>query len=69
VEAALKAVGEEETRSLRLYAAGNITECIWETIWREWQDRRTTLRSSLESLQYQSETHITNVDTALAIIA
>ena len=69
LEAALKAVDEEEARSLRLYAAGKITERIWENIWREWQDRRTILRSSLESLQYQSETHITNLDTALAIIA
>lgn len=69
LEAALKAVDEEEARALRLYAAGKITERIWENIWREWQDRRNTLRSSLESLQYQSETHITNLDTALAIIA
>lgn len=69
LEAALKAIDEEEARSLRLYAAGKITEAIWDSVWREWQDRRNTIRASLEALQHQSETHITNLDTALAIIA
>ena len=69
LEAALKAIDEEENRSVRLYAAGKITEAVWDSIWHEWQDRRNTLRVSLDALQHETETHIDNLDTALAIIA
>ena len=68
LQAALKAVDEEEARTARLYAAGKITESIWDSLWLEWQDRRNQIRSRLESLQHQHETHITNLDAALEMI-
>ena len=40
LEAALKAVDEEEARTARLYASGKITDHIWNNLWEEWQDRR-----------------------------
>ena len=45
---ALKAVDEEEARVVRLFAARKITEEIWDNLWREWQDRRQQLSSTLE---------------------
>ena len=38
-------------------------------MWCEWQDRRNQIRGTIESLQEKHETHITNLDAALAIIA
>ncbi len=69
VEAALRAVDEEEARTARLFAAGKITEAIWDSLWREWQDRRQRLRDNLEVLERQSEYHIDNLDAALHIIS
>ena len=69
VELALKAVDDEESRSLRLYAAGKITEAIWDSLWREWQDRRNQLRRSLNALQERQQTHIENLDMALQVIS
>ena len=69
VEAALRAVDEEEARTARLYAAGKITETVWDGLWREWQDRRQTLRYNLEALERQHEYHIDNLDAALTIIS
>ena len=69
IEANLKAVDEEEARALRLYAAGKITDHVWNGLWAEWQDRRRKLRTGLNSLQTQKEIHIGNLDAALAIIA
>jgi hypothetical protein len=69
VEAALRAVDEEEARTARLFAAGKITEAIWDGLWREWQDRRQRLRDNLEVLERQSEYHIDNLDAALHIIS
>ena len=69
LEAALKAVDEEEARAVRLYAAGKITEEIWDSLWREWQDRRGQLRRTLDSLQQRQQTHIENLDAALEVIS
>lgn len=69
VELALKVVDNEESRSLRLYAAGKITEAIWDSLWREWQDRRNQLRRSLNALQERQQTHIENLDMALQVIS
>lgn len=69
LQAALKAVDEEEGRMARLYAAGKITDVVWDSLWREWQDRRNLIRLTLETLQYQHRTHIANLDTALQMIA
>ncbi len=68
LEAALKSVDEEEERALRLYAAGKITEAIWDGLWREWQERRRALCANLENLEAKQEVHIDNLDTALRFI-
>lgn len=38
--ATLKAIDDEEARTVRLLAAGKITETVWDNLWAEWQDRR-----------------------------
>ena len=69
LETALKVIDEEEARAVRLYAAGKITEAIWDSLWNEWQDKRNQIRLSIESLQAQKQTHIENLDSALEIIS
>ena len=69
LQAALKGVDEEEGRAARLFAAGKITDTVWDSMWREWQDRRNRIRTTLASLQHQQKTHITNLDVALQMIA
>jgi DNA invertase Pin-like site-specific DNA recombinase len=69
LEAALKAIDDEEARAVRLFAAGKITEVIWDNLWREWQDRRNQLRCTLDSLQERQQTHIENLDMALQVIS
>src|ERR1041385_6694014 len=53
---------------VRLYSAGKISESIWDNLWHEWQDRRSKIQLTLESLEHQHKTHITNLDAALKII-
>lgn len=48
---------------------GKITEAIWHRLWHEWQDRRSKIRSTLESISHTYQAHVTNPDTALGIIA
>lgn len=69
LQAALKAVNEEEARVARLFAAGKITDAVWENLWAEWQDRRYRLRQRLETVKQEQEFHINNLDAALGIIA
>ena len=70
LQAALKAVDEEETRAVRLYAAGKITESIWDSLWREWQDKRNQIRYALRIITRTSrDAHIANLDSALEIIS
>ncbi|GAB4526730.1 MAG: hypothetical protein OHK0046_43750 [Anaerolineae bacterium] len=69
LEAALRAVDEEEARAARLFATGKITEQVWDNLWAEWQDRRRTLRQNLESLQQKRTFHVDNLDAALTIVA
>lgn len=67
--AALKSIDEEEVRMMRLYAAGKVTESLWDMQWQEWQDRRARIRMSLEGLEGQQQVYIENLDAALKIIA
>jgi len=46
LQAALRAVDEEEARTARLFAAGKITARIWDNLWAEWQDRRRTVQEA-----------------------
>jgi hypothetical protein len=62
-------IDKEEARALRLYVTGKITEQVWNEMWAEWQDRRRTLRTSLEAAETQSGLHIDNLDSALTVIA
>ncbi len=66
---ALKAVDEEESRTLRLYAAGKITDEIWNGLWAEWQDRRNVTRQTIDAMSLEQEVHIDNLEAALKIIA
>jgi DNA invertase Pin-like site-specific DNA recombinase len=69
LQIALKAVDDEETRMVRLFASGKITEAVWDGLWAEWQDRRRILRRSLETIDEERELHIHNLDVALEIIS
>ncbi len=69
LESALKAIDEEEARTVRLFATGKISEAIWNNLWAEWQDRRRQLTHALETLSQEREIHINNLDAALEIIA
>ncbi|QPC83683.1 recombinase family protein [Phototrophicus methaneseepsis] len=69
METALKGVDEEEARTLRLFAAGKITEHVWDALWLEWQDRRRTLRANLAAMAQEEGYHIKHLDDALGIIA
>ena len=65
----LKALDEEEARVARLYAAGKITDAVWDILWEEWQDKPHTIQQSLQAVNRQQEAHIENLDVALTIIA
>ncbi len=69
LDAALKAIDEEEARALRLFVVGKITETVWDGLWREWQGRRLTLRENLDAAERDSAYHIDNLDAALHIIS
>jgi len=69
IRAALKSIDDEEGRTVRLLAAGKITETVWEGLWAEWQDRRKQLRQTLDTLDQDRAFHIDNLDAALQIIA
>jgi hypothetical protein len=69
LESALKSIEQEEERVVRLFAAGTISQAVWDNMWNEWQDRRRTLQKTIENLDYHADGHITNLDTALAIIS
>jgi len=69
LEAELKAIDGEESRIARLLASGKITESVWNNLWEEWQDRRRTLRHSLDGVAQQVDTHIAHLDQALTVIS
>lgn len=69
LDRALKQVNDEEMRSLRLYAAGKISDEVWEGFWAEWEDRRQGLRRALEFAEQEHWVHVNNLDLALEIIA
>lgn len=69
IKQALELINQEEERTLRLFAAGKVTEEIWNTLWHEWQDRRQKLQENIELLEQQIDVHIKNLDVALHIIS
>ena len=68
LENSLKGIKDEESRMARLFATGKISEDVWDSMWREWQDRRSQINQMLQSLESRAETHIINLDQALEII-
>jgi hypothetical protein len=52
-----------------LYAAGRISDEVWDGLWAEWQDRRNQVRRTLETLTVSQQVHIDNLELALQIIA
>jgi signal transduction histidine kinase len=69
LEAVLKATDEEEGRTARLFAAGKISEEVWNSLWAEWQDRRSQAQRALETLSASRRMHVDNLEVALQIIA
>ncbi|MCA9906200.1 MAG: recombinase family protein, partial [Anaerolineae bacterium] len=69
LQQALQDIEAEEERTARLYAAGKITERVWDNLWAGWQDRRWKLHTSLQSAHQQKKVHIRNLDDALTIFA
>lgn len=69
LEAALKQIDEEETRTVRLLASGKISEAVWDGLWAEWQDRRYRIQQTVEALDTENEYHVENLETALKIIS
>jgi hypothetical protein len=69
LETALKRIDEEEERTARLYAAGRISENIWNTLWIEWHDKRTSIQASLKEMTSTRANHVKDLDTALRLLA
>ncbi len=69
LEAALKAVDDEENRTARLFASGKISEEVWDSLWAEWQDKRNKIRRTLETAKMDQQAHIDNLAVALQFIA
>jgi DNA invertase Pin-like site-specific DNA recombinase len=69
LRAALKAIDQEESRALRLFAIGKISEPVWDQLWSDWQQRRHGLTVQLHALQQNQEVYITNLNDALTLIA
>ncbi len=69
IETALRTLEEEEARTLRLFAAGKVTEHVWDNLWKEWQERRQKLRISLELADAEQSHYVENLEGALQIIA
>ena len=69
LEAILKGIDEEENRTARLFASGKISEEVWNGLWAEWQDRRSQVRRTLDTLSLNHQVHVDNLEMALQIIA
>ena len=69
VEVALKAIDAEEARTLRLFAAGMVSEDNWRGLWAEWQDRRNTLKRALIVQESDTTATIAGLEDALHIIS
>ena len=69
LESKLKAIDEEEQRTLRLVAKGMVKEENWQVLWMEWQEQRNKINSGLEALDQRCDTHIASLDHALDLIS
>jgi hypothetical protein len=62
-------VDEQQARTVRLFAAGKISEDVWNGLWSEWQDRRQQVQRVLDTLEFEHDYHIDNLNAALEIIS
>jgi len=69
LDLALEMVNQEEARGLRLYTTGKITDVVWQGMWDEWQDRRSSLQHQIDTLSDQGDTILTNLDEAVALLS
>jgi hypothetical protein len=69
LEKALKSLDEEELASARLHARGKMSEEVWDSLWKDWQDQRNAIRTTLRTIDESCQMHIATLDDALAVIA
>jgi hypothetical protein len=69
LEKALKSLDEEELASARLHARGKMSEEVWDSLWKDWQDQRNAIRQTLRAIEESCEIHIATLDDALKVIA
>jgi hypothetical protein len=69
LDSLLKNIDNEEARALRLFAAGKISDAVWDGLWAEWQDRRSYLRRLSSELAVNQSVHVENLEQALEIFA
>jgi hypothetical protein len=60
---------EEELASARLHARGKMSEEVWDSLWKDWQDQRSAIRQTLQAIDESCEIHIATLDDALKVIA
>ncbi|MDQ7033692.1 MAG: hypothetical protein Q9P01_02315 [Anaerolineae bacterium] len=65
----LEKIKQEETRSLRLYAVGKVSEDVWAEMWNEWQGRSSAIHQQIALLEQTKDVMISNLDEALQIFA
>ncbi len=64
----LKDLAEEELRCARQHAKRQLSDETWALLWKEWQDQRAAIKSTLEAMDRNCETHIATLDEALSLI-
>jgi DNA invertase Pin-like site-specific DNA recombinase len=69
LEKTLKSLDEEELASARLHAKGKMSEEVWDTLWKGWQDQRRAIQATLRAIDDACEAHIASLDDALRLIA
>jgi DNA invertase Pin-like site-specific DNA recombinase len=69
LEKTLKSIDEEELAAARLHAKGKMSEEIWDTLWKSWQDQRTAITATLQAIDMTCEARITSLDHAITLIA
>jgi len=69
LEKALKSLDEEELAAARLHTKGKLSEGVWDTLWKGWQDQRSAIQSTLLAIDENCEAHIASLDDALNLIA
>jgi hypothetical protein len=59
LQATLHDIDLEERSAMRLYVKKQVSESLWENLWREWQDRRNSIHRQIAALS-QSRSDVTD---------